>query len=163
MEPLAVFFAGFGHWHWWVLGVVLLGAEMLAPGVFLLWMGIAAGATGVVVLVAPEMDWRYQFLLFAVLAVASVIAARFYLKRRPIETDRPALNRRGQQYVGRTFTLEEAVENGRGRLHVDDTMWRVIGPDIPAGRQVEVVGVDGVLLRVAPVREGEEASSPSSE
>jgi membrane protein implicated in regulation of membrane protease activity len=163
MEPLAVFLAGFGHWHWWVLGVVLLGAEMLAPGVFLLWMGIAAGATGVVVLVAPEMDWRYQFLLFAVLAVASVIAARIYLKRRPIETDRPELNRRGQQYVGRTFTLAEAMENGRGRLHVDDTMWRVIGPDIPAGRQVEVVGVDGVLLRVAPAREGEEASSPSSD
>ncbi len=163
MEPLAVFLAGFGHWHWWVLGVVLLGAEMLAPGVFLLWMGIAAGATGVVVLVAPEMDWRYQFLLFAVLAVASVIAARFYLKRRPIETDRPELNRRGQQYVGRTFTLAEALENGRGRLHVDDTMWRIIGPDIPAGRQVEVVGVDGVLLRVAPAREGEAASSPSSE
>ena len=163
MEPLAVFLAGFGHWHWWVLGVVLLGAEMLAPGVFLLWMGIAAGATGVVVLVAPEMDWRYQFLLFAVLAVASVIAARIYLKRRPIETDRPELNRRGQQYVGRTFTLAEALENGRGRLHVDDTMWRVSGPDIPAGRQVEVVGVDGVLLQVAPAREGEEASSPSSE
>ena len=131
--------------------MILLVGEMLAPGVFLLWMGIAAGITGVVVLVVPDMDWRYQFLLFAVLAVISVIAARLYLRRRPIESDRPELNRRGRQYVGRTFTLAEPVENGRGKLHVDDTMWRISGPDLPAGQQVEVVDVDGVLLRVAPV------------
>lgn len=163
MDPFTVFLAGFGYWHWWILGVILLGAEMLIPGVFMLWMGIAAAATGVVVLVAPELDWRYQFLLFAMLAVASVLAARIYLKRNPIETDRPELNRRGQQYVGRTFTLDEAVENGRGRLHVDDTMWRISGPDLAAGQQIEVVGVDGVLLRVAPVGDGEKAAPGSSE
>ena len=163
MEPLAAFLFGIDHWHWWVLGVILLVGEMLAPGVFLLWMGIAAGITGIVVLLVPEMDWRYQFLLFAVLAVISVLAARFYLKRRPIETDRPALNRRGQQYVGRTFTLAEAVENGRGKLHVDDTMWRITGPDLAAGQQVEVVGVDGVLLQVAPVAaEAAEAAPPGA-
>ncbi len=155
MEQLATFLLGIDHWHWWILGIVLLAGEMLAPGVFLLWMGIAAGITGFVVLLAPEMDWRYQYLLFAVLSVISAVLARVYLKRKPIQTDRPELNRRGQQYVGRTYTLAEAVENGRGKLHVDDTMWRIEGPDLPAGQQVEVVGVDGVLLRVAPAGDGQ--------
>ena len=84
------------------------------------------------------------------LSVASIVVSRRYLKRHPIATDRPELNRRGQQYVGRTFTLAEPIENGRGRLHVDDTMWKISGPELAQGRQVRVVGVDGVVLMVEP-------------
>jgi hypothetical protein len=142
------FLDGLVHWHWWAAGVVLVILEVFVSGAILLWVGIAAAVVGLVVLFVPALDWQYQFLIFGLLSVASIVVSRRYLMRHPIETDRPELNRRGQQYVGRSFTLAEPIENGRGRLHVDDTMWKIGGPDLAAGSQVRVVGVDGVILKV---------------
>ena len=150
MSELAQFFEAFGHWHWWIAGVLLAILEVLAPGAIFIWLGIAAGVVGVLVFFVPELDWRYQFLVFGLLSVISVVVARRYLRRFPIETDRPELNRRGQQYVGRTFTLAEPMVNGRGRLHVDDTMWKIAGPDLDEGSQIRITGVDGVVLTVEP-------------
>lgn len=136
------------YWAWWVAGVALVILEIVIPGAVFLWMGIAAGVVGLVVLFVPGLDWRYQFLIFAALSVISIAAARRYLKRSPIETDHPTLNRRGEQYVGRTLTLAEPIVNGRGKAHIDDTMWKLSGPDLPVGAQVLVTGVDGVVLQV---------------
>lgn len=136
------------YWAWWVAGVALVILEIVIPGAVFLWMGIAAGVVGLVVLLVPGLDWRYQFLIFAALSVISIAAARRYLKRSPIETDHPTLNRRGEQYVGRTLTLAEPIVNGRGKAHLDDTMWKLSGPDLPVGAQVRVTGVDGVVLQV---------------
>ncbi|MDP6706808.1 MAG: NfeD family protein [Alphaproteobacteria bacterium] len=147
------------HWHWWVAGVLLVILEVFAPGAIFLWIGVAAGVVGIIVLIMPGLDWQYQFLIFGVLSVASIVVSRRYLKRHPIETDRPELNRRGQQYVGRSFTLAEPIENGRGRLHVDDTMWKIAGPDLAEGSQIRVVGVDGVMLEV----ESAASQAPSEE
>ncbi|MEJ1377668.1 MAG: NfeD family protein, partial [Candidatus Sedimenticola sp. (ex Thyasira tokunagai)] len=91
---------------------------------------------------------EFQVLSFAVFSVISVIAWRFVLKSNPTATDQPALNRRGEQYLDRVFTLETPVINGQGRIRVDDTTWKIHGPDCPAGSRVQVVGVDGVVLRV---------------
>ncbi len=136
-------------WHWIVLGMVLAILEMLAPGVFFLWLGTAAVATGVVLWLIPDLDWEYQILVFAVLAVAATVAGRLLWKRASAEaSDHPTLNRRGHQYIGRTFTLDEPVVNGFGKLRVDDTTWKVAGDDLPAGAQVRVTGVDGVVLKV---------------
>jgi len=78
-----------------------------------------------------------------------VLVGRAWLRRRPIETDHPTLNRRGEQYVGRRFTLDEPIVNGVGKLRVDDTTWKIMGDDLPAGSQVTVTGVDGTVLVVS--------------
>jgi membrane protein implicated in regulation of membrane protease activity len=136
-------------WYWWVAAIAFIGIEVFAPGAFFLWMGVSAGLVGALVLAAPELDWRYQFLIFAVLSVVSAYSWRTYSKRHPPpETDQPALNRRGQRYVGRTFTLAEPIINGQGKLKVDDTIWKIEGNDLAAGTQVRVTGVDGTVLVV---------------
>ena len=137
-------------WHWWIGGLVLLILEMFVPGTFFLWMGVAAGFVGVLVWIWPAMPIEYQLIVFAVDSVANIVAWKLYEKRRPQKTDQPTLNRRGEQYVGRRFTLDEPIVNGVGSLRVDDTRWRIEGPDLPAGEQVVVTGVDGVVLKVAP-------------
>jgi len=139
-------------WHWLVLAVVLVVVEVLAPGTFFLWMGISAAVVGLVTWMVPTLAWEWQALAFAVLSVLSVVLVRRYLKARPIETDQPLLNRRGHQYVGRTFTLDDPVVNGVGKIRVDDSTWKVEGGDCPAGSRVEVTGVDGVVLRIEVIR-----------
>lgn len=136
------------YWHWLVLGVVLVILEILSPGVFFLWLGIAAGAVGLLLTLAPGIHWPYQLLLFALFSLLSVLASRRYFRRFPIATDAPHLNRRGEQYLGRTFTLSAPILNGVGRIRVDDTTWKVTGPDCPAGSRVWVSGVDGMVLQV---------------
>lgn len=140
----------FTHWHWWILALILLVLEVFVPGTFFLWMAISALFTGLLALVLP-IGWEVQFLLFAILAVVSVTLGRAYLKRRPIETDRPNLNRRGAQYVGRTFTLSEPIVHGYGKIRVDDSTWKIEGADCPAGSQVKVVGADGVVLKIEQI------------
>jgi membrane protein implicated in regulation of membrane protease activity len=145
------------HWTWWIGGILLVILEVFAPGAVFLWMGVSAGVVGVVLLLAPSLGWEYQLLIFAILAVSAIVVFRVYLKKHPIETDRPQLNRRGTQYVGRVFTLAEPIADGRGRLRVDDTMWKIEGADVPAGTQIRVTGVDGVVLKVEPASEAKPA------
>ena len=137
-------------WHWWIAAVVLIVVEVFAPGTVALWTAVSAAAVGLLLLAIPDMTWQVQFLVFAVLSVATVIGWRAYQLRYPTETDQPTLNRRGEQYVGRAFTLSEAIVNGTGKIHVDDTMWKVEGEDLPEGTQVRVTGVDGTVLTVEP-------------
>jgi len=138
-------------WHWWVLGVILLILEVFAPGTFFLWLAVAAGVVGTLLLAMPDLAWHWQLLLFSVLSLGAVVAWRVYLARHPTVSDQPALNRRGEQYLGRTFVLLVPVENGRGKITVDDSTWRVEGPDCAAGTRVKVVAADGTLLRIEPV------------
>ncbi len=137
-------------WHWWVAAIVLVIVEIFAPGTVALWMAVSAAAVGFLLLAVPELTWQTQLIVFAVLSVATVIGWRTYQLRYPTVSDQPTLNRRGEQYVGRVFTLSEAIVNGTGKIHVDDTMWKVEGEDLPAGTQVRVTGVDGTLLTVEP-------------
>ena len=143
------FLARAEFWHWWVLAVILLALEVAAPGTFFLWLAMAAGVVGLVALVLPDLYWQIQVLLFAVAGIAAVAAWRLYARRLPQTSDDPTLNRRGEQYVGQVFHLTEPITDGRGRMKVADTVWRVAGPDLPAGTKVRVVGVDGTVLRVA--------------
>ena len=136
------------YWDWFIAGLVLVILEIFAPGAVFLWLGIAAGVVGAVVFFVPYLDWKFQFTLFAVLSVVSIVVSRRYLKRRPLETDHPNLNRRGAQYVGRDLILDAALSGGRGRLRVDDTTWRVEGPDLPAGTKVRVTAVNGATLKI---------------
>lgn len=136
------------YWHWLVLGLVLLILEVFAPSVFFIWLGIAAGIVGLLMLLIPDLGWQLQLLLFSVLSVVTVVAGRGWLNRHPIKTDQPTLNRRGEQYIGRVFTLAEPIVNGDGKIRVDDTTWKIRGNDCEAGTRVRVIGVDGTVLLV---------------
>jgi len=138
------------YWHWWALGVVLVILEVFSPGVFLLWLAIAAGLVGLVMLAYPALPVAAQLLTFALFSVVSILLWRGYLKRHPTQSDQPLLNRRGEQYVGRVFTLDAPLVNGTGKIRVDDSIWKVRGSDCPAGTRVRVTGVDGVVLKVDP-------------
>lgn len=146
MEAL---FAQVDYWHWWILAGILLLIEMLAPSFFFLWLAIAAAVTGLVMLGVPGLDWEYQMMIFSGLSVFSIALFRRYQRRNPETTDQPTLNRRGEQYIGRTFTLDEPIVNRDGSLRVDDSTWRIAGADLPAGTRVTVTGVNGVVLEVA--------------
>jgi hypothetical protein len=137
-------------WHWWIAAIVLIVVEVFAPGTVALWMGVSAAVVGLLLLAIPDLTWQTQFLVFAILSVATVIGWRAYQLRYPTVSDQPTLNRRGEQYVGRVFTLDEAIVNGTGKIHVDDTMWKVEGADLPEGTRVRVTGVDGTVLTVEP-------------
>jgi membrane protein implicated in regulation of membrane protease activity len=140
---------GTQFWHWWILAALFAGIEIVAPGVFFIWLGAAAALTGLVALVIPGLGWELEALIFAVLAAASVV----YWRRRISKSkggDDPAamLNRRGEQMIGRTAVLSEPIQNGRGKARIDDTVWRVEGADLPAGTPIKVTGVDGAILKV---------------
>ncbi len=148
---MAEFLAHIEFWWWWAVAAFLLLVEMLAPGFFFIWFAAAAAAMGVVLLVAPDFAWEGQIAAFAVLGVIALAVGRVLFKRAPPVTDKPTLNRRGASYVGRHLTLLEPIRDGFGWAKVDDGRWRVAGPDLPAGSHVQVVGVDGATLRVAPL------------
>ena len=138
--------ADLGAWAWIILGVVLFGLELLAPGAFFLWLGIAALVTGIVD-GALGLSWQAAVLVFAGLAVAAVVIGRRF-GGPASEREAGTLNRRGAVLVGRTFVLEAPIAAGEGRVRVDDSSWRVTGPDAPAGARVRVVRVEGATLVV---------------
>jgi membrane protein implicated in regulation of membrane protease activity len=146
-----------GPWNWMVLGFVLLVMEIVLPGVFLLWIGIAALVVGAVSLFAWDAafwGWQTQVLLFLVLSLASAYVGKTLVgSSRKDDSDQPLLNRRGVQLIGRTATLTEPITNGRGRVRLGDTLWRVSGPDLPAGAQVRVTGAadTDLELEVEPI------------
>lgn len=134
-------------WSWIIIGLFLMILEAIAPGVFLVWFGGAAIATGVVSLIF-DLSLAGEALTFAILAVASLTLGWKYGNYASGDSDRPLLNIRGEQYIGRSFTLDEAIDNGYGRMKVGDTTWRVEGPDAAAGTSVRVTGVNGTTLVV---------------
>ncbi|AXM09424.1 NfeD family protein [Xanthomonas oryzae pv. oryzae] len=128
---------------WAVLALLLIAAETLVPGAFLLWMGIAAAVVCVLVLVLPDIALLVQIVVFVVLSFVSVQVYRTWCRGKGRESDRPLLNRRAEQVIGRRVLLDQAIDDGRGRVKVDDAFWVVAGPDLPAGTPVRIVGVDG--------------------
>jgi inner membrane protein len=137
-----------GHWTWLVIAGVLLFLELMAPGVFFIWLSIAAGLTGVLDL-SFGLSWQSELLVFAILAVVSVLAGRRLLNsRRGRYSDAPHLNQRMQGYVGQIAVLHEAIAGGHGKVTIDDSVWDVLGPDAQRGARVKIVGVDGLRLVV---------------
>lgn len=148
--------AELGPWNWMVLGFILLTFEIAAPGVFLLWIGIAAiivGALSLLLWDAAFWVWQLQVVLFLVLSVVCALLGRRIMATRGYGNDLPLLNRRSAQMIGRTATLSEPILNGRGRIQLGDTIWRVAGPDLPVGTRVQVIGASeaDLELRVEPV------------
>jgi inner membrane protein len=136
-----------GHWNWFIAAVMLFVLEIVAPGAFMLWLGLAALAVGAISL-AIDWSWQAQIVAFAVFAVAATPVWRHFARRVEQPVDRPFLNRRADGYVGRVFTLDKPIVDGVGTIRIDDTVWRVTGPDVPAGSRVKVARAEGADLTV---------------
>lgn len=142
------------QWHWLGLAAVLLILEVLSGTGFLFWAGMAAALTGVLVWLFPAVAVSYQGLSFAILCILLAVAWWCYSRRNPPRSDKPLLNRRGEQYIGRQFTLETPVNLGRGKVNVDDSVWRIkADQDFAIGEKVVITGCDGVLLHAEAVTE----------
>ena len=146
MNIMQWFFA-LGPWNWFIAAAVLFLIEILAPGAFMLWLGLAATLVGAISLTVV-WPWQAQLIAFAVFAVASIPIWRHFARKVEPATDRPFLNRRADGYVGRVFTLDKPIVDGVGTVHIDDTIWRVTGPDCPAGSRVKIARADGANLLV---------------
>ena len=135
------------HWLWMIAGAVLGIAEMLVPGVFLIWIGAAAVLTGVLALLLP-IGVIPQFLIFAVASVAAIYAGRKYLSHNPIVSADPMLNDKGARLVGSIVTAVEPVDALAGRVKVGDGVWSARGVDAAVGDRLRVTGSDGSVLLV---------------
>ena len=145
METIATF----GAWNWLILAAILFVLEVLAPGIFLMWFGAAAAATALIVF-RYDIAWQWQLIWFCGLSLASVLLAAKYLRKHPLESERPLLNERAVQLIGQSFDLIDPIVNGRGSIKIGDTIWRVRGPELPKGARIKVIGADGTLLKVTP-------------
>jgi len=146
---MAEMFTTLGTWNWLIFGFILMALELAAPGVFLFWLGLAALLVGLLSFVLYP-TWQTQLLMFAVFAAIAVpVWLRLAKSNSATSASNPFLNRRAAALVGRVFTLEKPIIDGTGTVRIDDTIWRVAGPDAPAGSRVKVVRVDGANLTVA--------------
>ncbi|HEY0503603.1 MAG TPA: NfeD family protein [Lysobacter sp.] len=142
------------RWDWQVVtwaavALLLFAAEALAPGAFMLWLGLAAAAVFLVVIVF-DVPVLAQVTLFVLLSFISIQVYRTWFRGRERASDQPMLNRRADQLVGRVVPLERAIVNGQGRVQIADAYWTVAGPDLPTGTAVRIVAVDGMTLKVEP-------------
>ena len=143
-------FSTLGTWNWLIFGLILMTLELLAPGVFLFWLGLAALLVGLISF-AINPSWQLQMLMFAVFAAAAVLLWRRVARNNTAASkSNRFLNKRAEALVGRVFTLEKPIIDGWGTVRIDDTIWRVTGPDTPAGSRVRIVRADGASLTVAP-------------
>jgi membrane protein implicated in regulation of membrane protease activity len=137
-----------GQWAWFVAAAILLIFELISPGVFFMWLAIAAALTGIADYLL-DLPWQAELLLFAVLSAVAVFSGKRFYKGPGMEpADNPYLNRRQMGYVGRTFTLKEPIVDGRGKLTIEDTVWEIEGPDLGAGTRIKVTAVRDMSLIV---------------
>jgi membrane protein implicated in regulation of membrane protease activity len=141
------YLAGFGVWNWFILGGLLLAVEIIAPGTFVLWLGLSAILVGLISLLVA-WPWQAQLVGFAVLSIASIIVWRRLSPKVDEVRTQPFLNRRAESFVGRVFTLEKPIVDGSGTVRIGDTVWQVRGPDLPGGSRVKVTEADGATLVV---------------
>jgi membrane protein implicated in regulation of membrane protease activity len=147
MQVLFNLFSGFGPWNWFILAVLLFILETVIPGVHFLWFGLAAIVVGALAM-AIGFTWPWQVVAFGIISVLTVFWVRRFYRAEAAQSDLPDLNIRGQQYVGRSLVVEQAIQNGRGKVRVGDTLWAAEGPDVPAGSRVTVTGSRGTVLVV---------------
>jgi membrane protein implicated in regulation of membrane protease activity len=138
------------HWAWLLAATALGIAELLVPGVFLIWLAAAAAITGLLTL-AFGLAMGFQFVLFALLSLASVWFGRRWYTNNPVASSDPLLNDRAARLIGETLVLVSPIENGRGRVRVGDGVWQCKGADAEVGTRVRVVGAEGSCLKVEPI------------
>lgn len=143
------FLNGIEYWHWLVIGAALVILEVFVPSAIFLWPGLAGIVVGVLDYAVPGISGAVLLLVWASLSLVMAAGWQVYKKNKKDDVPKSTINRRGEQYVGRHFTLASDIVNGNGELYVDDTRWKVIADhDILAGRKVKVTAVENTSLRV---------------
>jgi membrane protein implicated in regulation of membrane protease activity len=150
------------YWFWLIIAVILGTAELLLPGVFLIWVAMAAAITGLITF-AADPPFAGQLIIFAVTAVAATVGGRRWYSANPIPSADPLLNDRAARLVGETVELTRAIVNGHGRARVGDSEWNVRGPDAPIGTCMRVVGQEDGALVVRPITALPRESGSTSE
>jgi inner membrane protein len=135
---------------WACVSLLLIAAETMAPGLFLLWLGLAAAVVCVLVWILPGLTVLVQVVSFVVFSFVSIAVYVKFFREKESASDQPLLNRRGEQLVDKVFNLETAIINGQGRLKIGDAFWAVQGPDLPVNTAVRIIAVDSMTLRVMP-------------
>lgn len=152
MEELLTYLWNESHWAWWAVSVLLLGLEVILPTFFLLWLGVAGVVVGFVVFIFPDLGWQNEVIIYTVLSIIVTVLGRRYFRPSETKTDRPHLNMRGSELVGRILELDETFKNGQGHIKISDTHWMarldVGNDDLKKGSKVKVVSVDGATLIV---------------
>lgn len=138
--------SGITFWHWLIFAAILAGIELTSMSMYLVGPAIAAGVVALLKFFMPEMGFAVSLTIFAVTTVLLTFAARSIIKRIPEGSDKPALNQRGHQYIGREFTLKDAVVDGKGRIKIEDGGWIIRGANTEAGKKIKITGVDGTAL-----------------
>ena len=138
-------------WHWLAAGGLLLLLEVFTPGFVFMWLGLAAGITGLIAWLVPTLTWQLEVLIFAATAVVSVALSFRWRRAFPLRGGDPLLNNRALRYVGTEAELVGAIGPGNGRVRVADSTWPAAGPELPAGTRVRIVGARGAVLLVMPV------------
>lgn len=138
------------HWVWLTLGLVLAGLEMLVPGIYLVWLAVAAIVVGVLTM-AFDLSFAVQVVDFVFLSLIIAFSVKRFLRDRPIESADPLMNRRGARLVGETALVVQAIEHGSGRVKLGDSEWIARGPNMAAGERVRVSGSEGAILLVEPL------------
>ena len=147
---MSEFIQNLNWWHWMVLAVLLAAAETLVPVAVVIWFSASAVVISLLMVVL-DIPWQFQLIGFALLGLAALLVYRGYRKKNPGTFEQPNLNQRGLQYVGSELVLVEAIEQGSGKAKLGDGVWKVSGPELPAGARVRVTGVNGTILTVIPV------------
>lgn len=132
-------------WLWVAAAGLLAVAELIVPGVFLVWIAAAAGLAGLATL-AFDLPVTWQLILFGLFSIASVLVGRYVYKASPQPSADPLLNERASRLIGRTVTVTHAIHDGQGRVRVGDSEWIARGHDAPAGAAVRVIAAEGTCL-----------------
>lgn len=151
MFDILAFLSGKSMWAWGTLGLLLLAAEFVVPGMYLFWLGMGALLVGVVAGFVPDMGIAGEVILFALSAAVFVYVGRRVMYGRADEPEDTNLNERGKSYIGKVYKVSVAIENGHGKVQVGDSHWSAEGPDCAVGETVKVVAVEGILMRVERV------------
>ena len=148
---LSGLFDNLQFWHWLIFGIILIILEIFSPAAFFMWMGVAAGVTGLALLIFPNISWEMQFVLFSVASIVSILLGRAFFERKDINIEDPTVSQIRSELIGNIYRVEKAIQNGTGRIIVGESTWKAVGPDCDVNSQVKVVGVKGSVLEVEQV------------
>jgi len=142
-----------GVWGWLAVGIAMIAIDVFLASIYLMWIGVAALTVGLLLVAMPRLSWEWQLLILAVNGLIMIFCWKKFWRSRQ-DSDQPDLNPLGALYLGFTYPLHTAIENGRGQVNVDDTLWTVLGPELPVGAMVRLLEVVGGRLHVEPIDAG---------
>jgi membrane protein implicated in regulation of membrane protease activity len=135
---------------WLLVAVLLAGAELALPGVFLVFLGVAAAIVSAATFILPDLPIAAQLGAFAMWSVVAVLIGRRWYLDYPVDTSDPLLNDRSRRLVGETVIVADPIIAGRGRVRVGDGEWPAAGPDAPTGARMRIISVASGIVVVEP-------------